>query len=147
MPGSRAYQLAGYSARGNSAEVNASRLLRKAQVRARIEQLLGEAAQHFLITKGALTAMLLQDRALAHRKGQALAAATITVRLGQLRGFAFDPSKDDKVSAPPSRPEPKPINFRELNEIFSRLPVHPQAAEHVGDALHPQAAHRAESRD
>ena len=43
---------------------------------------------------------------------------------------ARDRPQPDKVSAPAQRrPEPKPINFRELNEIFNRLPVHPQAAD------------------
>jgi phage terminase small subunit len=41
-PASRAYIDAGYKARGNSAEVNAARLLRKAQVQHRIEQLAEE---------------------------------------------------------------------------------------------------------
>ena len=36
--GSAAYQRAGYAARGNSAEVNAARLLRKAQVRAAVDE-------------------------------------------------------------------------------------------------------------
>ena len=45
MPASRAYQRAGYAARNNAAEVNASRLLRKAQVTARVEELLREVAK------------------------------------------------------------------------------------------------------
>jgi len=74
------------------------------------------------------------------QRGQAAAAAAITARVAGLYGISFDPSKNDKVSDPaPNRPEPKQINFRELNEIFGRLPVRPQAPEHVGDALHPQA--------
>jgi phage terminase small subunit len=40
---SRAYKLAGYRARGNSAESCASRLLRKSQIRARIAELRDEA--------------------------------------------------------------------------------------------------------
>jgi len=43
--GSKAYVQAGYDAKGNAAEVNASRLLRNAQVEARIAQLRGEAAK------------------------------------------------------------------------------------------------------
>lgn len=39
MPASRAYIEAGYKARGNSAEVNAARLLRNAQVAQRLDEL------------------------------------------------------------------------------------------------------------
>jgi hypothetical protein len=140
MPASRAYQRAGYVARNNAAEVCGSRLLRNVQVTARVEELLREVAKEISITKARLTWMLLEDRELAHQRGQAAAAAAITARVAGLYGFSFDPADNDEVSAPPGRPEPKQINFRELNEIFSSVPVHPQAADHVGDALHPQAA-------
>ena len=71
MPASQAYQAAGYSARGDSAKVNASRLLRKAQVRDRVDQLMAEAAKEFPVTKALLTRMLLEDRRVALERGQA----------------------------------------------------------------------------
>lgn len=50
MPASRAYIEAGYLARGNSAEVNAARLLRNAQVAQRLDELKQEAADRAIVT-------------------------------------------------------------------------------------------------
>ena len=49
-PGSKAYADAGYKARGNSAEVNAARLLRNAKVAARITDLKTQAAERAIVT-------------------------------------------------------------------------------------------------
>ena len=61
---------------------------------------MAKAAQEFSVTKALLTWMLLEDRRVAHERGQAAAAGAITERLGKLHGFAFDPSKNDKFRLP-----------------------------------------------
>jgi phage terminase small subunit len=57
---SEAYKSAGYSADGNSAEVNAARLLRNAKVSARVEELKGKAAERTVVTIENLTDRLLK---------------------------------------------------------------------------------------
>jgi hypothetical protein len=51
IPASRAYAAAGYTARGTSAESNASRLLGTDKVRARLDKLSAESAKVFSITR------------------------------------------------------------------------------------------------
>jgi hypothetical protein len=46
-------------------KLTTSRLLRKAQVRDRVDQLMAEAAKEFSVTKALLTWMLLEDRRVA----------------------------------------------------------------------------------
>ncbi len=75
-PASRAYIAAGFTAKGNAAEVGASRLLRDAKVKARIDELLAGSAKEMSISKERLTQMLLEDRHIAHQRGQAAAAGT-----------------------------------------------------------------------
>ena len=117
-PASRAYAAAGYTARGNSAEANASRLLRDAKVRARVAELLDESAKEFSITKALLTLMLLEDRRVAHERGQAAAAGAITERLGKLHGFSFDPNKDGGPAAAPMKADEHMIDFKAANERY-----------------------------
>jgi phage terminase small subunit len=50
MPASRAYRDAGFAASGNSAEVLASRALRKVQVAARLAELRAEQAKRHEVT-------------------------------------------------------------------------------------------------
>jgi len=119
MPASRAYAAAGYSARGNAAESSASRLLRRDKVKARIGELLQSSAKEIRIDKERLTGMLLEDRALAHQKGQAAAALAITVQIGKLHGFRFDGTDVDSVAA--SQPRTKEIDFKAANARFRRL--------------------------
>jgi phage terminase small subunit len=117
LPASRAYMSAGYTARGNAAEANASRLLRDAKVKARIDELLSQSAKEMAITKERLTLMLLEDRALAHAKGQAAAALAITVSIGKLHGFAFDPIRQGvQVPASTPKPEGKVVDFAAVLE-------------------------------
>lgn len=50
LNGGRAYERAGYKARGNAAEVAASRLLRNVQVKARLAELQNERAERVQVT-------------------------------------------------------------------------------------------------
>ena len=63
------------------------------------------------MTKARLTWMLLEDRRVAHERGQAAAAGAITERLGRLYGFSFDPARftywwQDPLNRPPLRGAP-----------------------------------------
>jgi len=49
MPQGRAYEAAGYKARGNAAEVSAGQLIRKPQVAARLEHLKRQAANRAIV--------------------------------------------------------------------------------------------------
>lgn len=60
QPASTAYKAAGYTAVGNSAEANASRLLRSAKVRARITELQQMASTRTELTVAKLTEDLLR---------------------------------------------------------------------------------------
>ena len=89
-----AYLVAGYSARGHAAEVGASRLMSKAEISRRIDEILRESAERVIINRETLTRMLLDDHELARNEGQAAAARAIVQTIGKLHGFAFDPIKE-----------------------------------------------------
>jgi hypothetical protein len=59
--------------------------------------------------------MLLEDRAMAHERGQAAAALAITVAIGKLHGFAFDPIRQPVQPSTP-KPEGKVIDFKAVLE-------------------------------
>ncbi len=82
-----AYTAAGYKATGNSAEVNGARLLRNAQVRARIAELQNKAAERAIKTIGDIVAQLDEDRARAHANGQAGAAVSATMGQAKILGL------------------------------------------------------------
>jgi hypothetical protein len=76
------------------------------------------------IDKQRLTAMLLEDRAVAHREGQAAAAGAITERLGKLHGFGFDPIKQGEHPSPTSSSKPESVvDFKLVNKRYSMEPT------------------------
>jgi hypothetical protein len=93
---SEAYKDAGYSADGNAAEVNASRLLRKAQVSERVDELKGKAAERTIVTIENLTDRLL---AIAAKGESAKDAPLLSVGraalmdVAKLNGHIIDRSK------------------------------------------------------
>lgn len=91
--GSEAYTLAGYDARGNSAEAAASRLLRDVKVARRIAELQERGAQRTEITIERITEMLLEDRIGARAAGQFGAAVSANEKLAKLHGLMIDRSK------------------------------------------------------
>ena len=91
MPASRAYRDAGYAASsGNSAEVLASRTLRKAQVAARLAELRAEQAKRHEVTIDSLAREFDENRAHALRVDQVGAAVQATAMKAKLFGFMVD---------------------------------------------------------
>lgn len=84
---SRAYQRAGYVAKGNSAEVSAARLLRNAQIAAEIAKAQAKAAGRAEITVDQHMADLKRIRDAAFDEGKYSAAATAEVARGKVAGF------------------------------------------------------------
>ena len=82
-----AYTAAGYKATGNSAEVNGARLLRNAQVRARIAELQNKAAERTIKTIEDIVTQLDEDRELARANGQAGAAVSATMGQAKILGL------------------------------------------------------------
>ncbi|MGO9233034.1 MAG: hypothetical protein ACLP4V_02675 [Methylocella sp.] len=79
----RAYSLAGYSPnRGNYVRLKANE-----SIRARVEEILAKSEAHAVVTIEMLTAMLIEDRALARERGQAAAAKGAVDSLAKLHGF------------------------------------------------------------
>ena len=83
----QAYVDAGYEADGHSAEVNASRLLRKAEVSRRVAELQERGAMRTEITIEKLTEMLLEDREAARAAGQFGPAISALEKIAKLHGL------------------------------------------------------------
>jgi hypothetical protein len=157
MAASRAYRDAGFAASsGNSAEVLASRTLRKVQVAARLAELRAEQAKPHEVTIDSLAREFDENRAHALRVDQVAAAVQATAMKAKLFGFMIDrqpvqvehtlrkPSADENVLAemrdrkrndsrptelnPSSRPDPK-----------SNAPRREQTFPKVGGLSFPQA--------
>lgn len=79
---SQAYKLAGYSATGNSAEVNAARLLRNDQVAARVEHLKAKVTEKVVKETAIDAAWVLKKASELHDK--ALEAKQLSVAKGAL---------------------------------------------------------------
>lgn len=105
MAAGRAYEAAGFEARGNAADAAASRLLRNGKVKARIEELQAESATTLSITKERITQMLFEDRAFAVAVGNAATARAASVDIGRLHGFSFA----DKTAEMPTEALPQPV--------------------------------------
>ena len=93
----RAYAVAGYRAGGNAAEVGASRLIRKAQVKARLAELQERAAIRTEITIERLTEMLLEDREVARSLGQMSAAISALEKIAKLHGLFRERAENRNV--------------------------------------------------
>ncbi|CAH2403132.1 terminase small subunit [Mesorhizobium escarrei] len=91
MPASRAYRDAGFAAGSdNSAEVLASRTLRKVQVAARLAELRAEQARRHEVTIDSLAREFDENRAHAIRLEQIGAAVQATTMKAKLFGFMVD---------------------------------------------------------
>ena len=97
-----AYQCAGYTPASDSvADVNASRLLRHAQVQSRVRELQAVQAQASQITAERLLAELEEARSLALSLGQAGAAVAASMGRAKLCGLLIDRRED--VTRRPTR--------------------------------------------
>ena len=101
-PASRAYAEAGYDARGNAAEVNAARLLRKAQVTDRVRGLQAKAARKVEKTVETLVADLDRaiDMAVANKQTSAMVAAIVAQ--ARLLGLITDKTQVEQVLHKPA---------------------------------------------
>jgi phage terminase small subunit len=96
---SEAYKLAGYDATGNAAEVNAARLLRNAQVSARVGQLKQRAAEKVIVTVADIAQQLDEDRQFVRELKQAAAAVSASMGKAKVLGLLEDKSKVDITTA------------------------------------------------
>ena len=91
--GTQAAIRAGYAA--NSANVTASRLLTKANVRERVDQLFVEQRDRLDVSIDGLTELFRDDRQLAHDNKQAGAAVSATEKIAKLHGLMSERLKVD----------------------------------------------------
>ena len=93
LNGTQAAIRAGYAP--GSAHVTASRLLRNAKVRERVDQLIVEYRERVEVSVDSITELLREDRQLAHKLGQAGAAVSATEKLAKLHGLLSERLKVD----------------------------------------------------
>jgi phage terminase small subunit len=103
LPQSRAYIEAGYTARGNAAEVAAARLFRKVQVSSRVAELQAKAARRSEVTVDSLVEELDEMLQLATR--QKLPAAGVAAIMGKARllGLVVDKTEVATIIRKPAR--------------------------------------------
>lgn len=103
LPQSRAYVEAGYTARGNAAEVEASKMVRLPKVAARVAELQAKAARRSEVTVDSLVLELDEMLQLATR--QKLPAAGVAAILGKARllGLVVDKTEIATVIRKPAR--------------------------------------------
>ena len=120
-----AYQRAGYTPASDSvADVNASRLLRHAQVQSRVRELQAAQAQASQITAERLLAELEEARSLALSLGQAGAAVAASMGRAKLCGLLVDRRED--VTRRPTRDPDAPAEV--AVEVWLRE-IAPQAGD------------------
>ena len=90
LPASRAYVNAGYDARNNAAEANASRLLRNAKVATRLAELQRQAAHKAAVTAKSIAAELDTAFRLAFENKQAAACVAASMGKAKLFGLIVD---------------------------------------------------------
>ena len=104
---------AGYTATGNAAEVNAARLLRNAQVAARVTELQAKAAVRVELTVADIVAELEEARQFAFGCGQPTAAVRASEVKAKLLGL-FPAEKLDLSTQVISMPSPIPLDKTEV---------------------------------
>jgi phage terminase small subunit len=103
LPQSRAYIEAGYSARGNSAEVHASILVRNRKVAARLADLQAEAAGRSMVTVDSLVAELNEMLRLAIECENPTAGVSAIMGKAKLLGLVVDRSEVGTTIRKPAR--------------------------------------------
>ncbi|UCI23509.1 terminase small subunit [Mesorhizobium sp. B2-8-5] len=115
LPQSRAYVEAGYSARGNAAEVSASQLLRNPKVAARLAELQAGAARRSEITVDELVAELESMRKLAMACKNPAAGVAAVMGKAKLLGLIVDKAEVATTIRKPLR-EPSDTEQMSLEE-------------------------------
>jgi phage terminase small subunit len=103
LSATEAYLRAGYTGRGNVAEVSASQILRNLQVKSRLAELAAKAAQKHEITVEKLTNDLLQVRDLAVADKQFAAATGAIALVARMHGLLVDQKHVDIVHHKPAK--------------------------------------------
>lgn len=103
LPQSRAYIEAGYTARGNAAEVEASKMVRLPKVATRIAELRADAARRSEITVDDLVAELNLMLKLALATKNPAAGVTAVMGKAKLLGLIIDKAEVDTVLRKPAR--------------------------------------------
>lgn len=120
FPQSRAYVEAGYMARGNAAEVEASRMVRLPKVAARVAELRAEAAKRSEITVDDLVADLNLMFKLALAAKNPAAGVTAVMGKAKLLGLIIDRAEVATMQRRPMR-EPGEVTQMSLEEWERRL--------------------------
>ncbi|MER8570639.1 terminase small subunit [Mesorhizobium sp. M1338] len=120
LPQSRAYIEAGYAARGNAAEVEASKLVRMPKVAARVAELQAEAAIRSDVTVDGLVEELEQARIGAMAARQYSAAAGAILGKAKLLGLITDKAEIETAVRRPMR-EPGAVRQMSLQEWEERF--------------------------
>ncbi|WP_156751074.1 terminase small subunit [Mesorhizobium sp. AA23] len=120
LPQSRAYVEAGYAARGNAAEVEASKMVRLPKVAARIAELRNAAAKRLEITVDDLVAELEDMRKLAMACKNPAAGVAAVMGKAKLLGLIVDKAEVATTLRKPLR-EPGEINQMSLDEWQARF--------------------------
>jgi phage terminase small subunit len=105
LPQSRAYVEAGYDARGNAAEVEASKMVRNPKVRARLADLQAEHAKKVGKTVADIIADLDRLRDQAFANGQTAAGVAAVMGAAKILGLVVD---KQQIEAIVHRPAPGP---------------------------------------
>ncbi|GLS37231.1 terminase small subunit [Mesorhizobium tianshanense] len=121
LPQSRAYIEAGYTARGNAAEVAAARLFRKVQVRSLVAELQAKAAKRSEVTVDSLVAELDHMLQLATKLGQPGAGVTAVMGKAKLLGLIVDKAEVATTLRRPMREpgEAKTMSLEEWQAKFA----------------------------
>ncbi|RWG80221.1 MAG: hypothetical protein EOQ69_21635 [Mesorhizobium sp.] len=125
LPQSRAYVEAGYAARGNAAEVEASKMVRLPKVAARVAELQAEAARRSDVTVDGLVEELEQARIGAMAARQYSAAAGAILGKAKLLGLITDKAEIETSLRKPMR-EPGAVRQMSLEEWQAKF--RPQAS-------------------
>ncbi|RUW27305.1 terminase small subunit [Mesorhizobium sp. M4B.F.Ca.ET.215.01.1.1] len=125
LPQSRAYVEAGYAARGNAAEVEASKMVRLPKVAARVAELRAEAAKRSEVTVDDLVAELEIMRKLAMACKNPAAGVAAVMGKAKLLGLIVDKAEVDQTLRRPMR-EPGEVKQMSLEEWQRRFAPKPQ---------------------
>jgi phage terminase small subunit len=110
-----AYEAAGYTARGDSAKVNASRLLlTNADVASRVRELQEASAEEAVVDAATLSTQLEAIRVKAEAAGQYNAAVSAAMGRAKLHGLIIDKAEVKDVTN--ITPEQRQAEIRRLSE-------------------------------